>query len=191
MSADRTASAGVARGAFRRGAFRRRDGCGAERSGYYRFRKRAPSKRSEEDGRLVEEIRSRHQASRQTYGSPRLYQQLRQSGIAVSRHRVERLMRDHQIVGIMPTRRRITTTDARHGYPVAPNLLDRIFTAEDANRKWASDITYAWTDEGWLYLASVIDLFSRRIVGWSMSDRIDQNLTLTALRMAVQQRPAL
>ncbi|MDB5034110.1 MAG: putative integrase [Chlorobi bacterium] len=161
---------------------------GVSESGYYRFRKRASSTRSESDRRLVETVRDLHAASRQTYGSPSIHQQLRQSGMAVGRKRVERLMHEHRIVGLMPKRRRVVTTDSRHEHPIADNVLDRDFTAAGANQKWTSDITYIWTSEGWLYLASVIDLFSRRVVGWSMSDRIDQHLTLAALQMAVQRR---
>jgi putative transposase len=161
---------------------------GVSESGYYRFRKRASFKRSQSDHRLVETIRRLHVASRQTYGSPSIHQQLRQLGIAVGRNRVERLMRDHRIVGLMPKRRRVVTTDSRHEHPIADNVLDRNFTAASANQKWVSDITYIATSEGWLYLASVIDLFSRRVVGWSMSDRCDQHLTLAALRMAVERR---
>ena len=137
-------------------------------------------------------IRAVHVASRQTYGSPSIYQQLRQAGVRVGRKRIERLMREHGILGAMPKRRRLTATglttaDARHGHPIAGNVLNREFSADQLNRKWVSDITYIWTDEGWLYLASVMDLFSRRIAGWSMSDRIDQDLTLKAIDMALQQ----
>ncbi|MDB5033125.1 MAG: putative integrase [Chlorobi bacterium] len=108
--------------------------------------------------------------------------------MAIERKRVERLMRENRIVGLMPKRRRVVTTDSRHGHPITDNVLDQDFTAASANRKWVNDITYIATSEGWLYLASVIDLFSRRGVGWSMSDRVDQHLTLNALRMAVERR---
>lgn len=133
-------------------------------------------------------IGAAHQASRQTYGSPSIYQQLRLAGVRVGRKRIERLMREHGIVGTMPKRRSVTTTDSQHQHPIAGNVLNRDFSADQANQKWVSDITYIWTGEGWLYLASVMDLFSRRIVGWSMSDRIDQDLTLSAITMALQLR---
>ena len=157
-------------------------------SGYYRWLRRLPCKRAERDVELLVMIRQAHEASRQTYGSPSIHQQLRQQGVGVGRKRIERLMREHGISGIMPKRRRVSTTDSRHAYPIAPNVLDRDFSAERANQKWVSDITYIWTEEGWLYLASVMDLFSRRIVGWSMSERIDQDLTKSAIDMALQAR---
>jgi putative transposase len=161
---------------------------GVSASGYYRWRRSSRSRRAERDAELLVLIGAVHEASRQTYGSPSIYQQLREAGVSVGRKRVERLMREHGIIGAMPKRLRVRTTDSRHEHSIAGNVLNREFSADRANQKWVSDITYIWTDEGWLYLASVMDLFSRRIVGWSMSDRIDQDLTLSAITMALQAR---
>jgi transposase InsO family protein len=157
-------------------------------SGYYRWRTRPPSRRAEEDQRLLKKIHLSHEQSRGCYGAPRVCADLRQQGERVARKRVARLMRQESLHGAMPRSRRVVTTDSNHRHRIAENLLDRQFMATRANQKWVSDITYIGTDEGWLYLATVMDLFSRRIVGWSMSQQIDQQLTLSALRMALQQR---
>lgn len=157
-------------------------------SGYHRWRKRQPSHRSERDEQLLTKIEASHTGSHRRYGSPRVWADLRQQGEQVSKKRVARLMRSRGLRGAMPRKRRVVTTDSRHAYTVAQNVLDRQFTAAAVNQKWVSDITYVATNEGWLYLATVMDLFSRRIVGWSMSDRIDQELTLSALRMALSAR---
>lgn len=157
-------------------------------SGYYRWRRRGESARRQRDRELLEKTRHSHQQSDGVYGSPRVYVDLMDAGEHVGRKRVERLMREHALVGAMPQRRRMVTTNSKHGYAIAENLLARDFAADAPNRKWVVDITYIPTMEGWMYLASVIDLFSRRIVGWAMSERIDQELTLTALRMALLWR---
>jgi putative transposase len=156
--------------------------------GYYRWRTRGESARRQRDRDLLEKIRHAHQQSDGVYGSPRVFEDLKDAGEHVGRKRVERLMRDNAIVGAMPQRRRWVTTSSKHGYAIAENLLACDFTAEAPNRKRVVDITYIATMEGWLYLATVIDLFSRRIVGWAMSERIEQELTLTALRMALLWR---
>lgn len=157
-------------------------------SGYYRWKQRPKSARAVEDERLLNSIRASHEESHGNYGSPRVWEDLREQGERTSKKRVARLMRQSGLKGAMPCKRRVVTTDSEHQHPIAENLLDREFTATEPNQKWVSDITYIATDEGWLYLATVMDLFSRRIVGWSMSERIDQELTLSALRMAVQTR---
>ncbi len=131
--------------------------------------------------------RSSSAARKQTYGSPRILRDLRQAGFAWGRHRVARLMRQSGLRAVVAPRFR-TTTDSRHRLPVAANLLDRDFAAPAANRKWASDITYLWTGEGWLYLAVVLDLFSRRVVGWSMQTALDRSLVLDALGSALGYR---
>src|SRR4030088_2203369 len=124
------------------------------------------------------------------YGSPRVHAELRAQGRGVSRGRIERLMRRHGIRAIMARPRRVRTTDSRHEFPIAPNLLERNFTAAAPNRIWLADITYVETDQGWLYLATVMDLYSRRIVGWAMDDHLRADLPLAALKMAISaQRP--
>jgi transposase InsO family protein len=157
------------------------------RSGFYAWCSRAASKRAVEDRRLMAQIEAVFAEHRARYGSPRITRELRAKGVRVGRHRVRRLMR----LGALRTRRRrrwVRTTDSRHAHPVAPNLLARQFTVEAPNRVWAADITYLPTRQGWLYLAVVVDLFSRAVVGWSMSRRIDQKLTLDALESALLRR---
>jgi len=128
-----------------------------------------------------------HQASRGRYGSPRVHAELRAQGCRVSRKRVARLM-GQQGLCARKRRRFVQTTDSRHTQPVAPNLLERDFSPGQPHSTWATDITYVWTRQGWLYLAVVMDLFSRRIVGWSMSENIDRHLVLNALDMALKGR---
>lgn len=160
---------------------------GASPQAYYGWRKREPSPRSCSNEALVGRIRSVHQLSRRTYGSPRVHQELRAQGIQCSRKRVARLMRAHG-VRARTVRRYRATTDSAHGLPVAPNLLDRQFTAAAPDRAWVTDITYVPTREGWLYLCVFLDLFSRRVVGWAMSERMTAELVTSALWMAVRQR---
>ena len=160
-------------------------------AGYYAWRCRRPSARSSANTELVAAIRRVHSDSGARYGSPRVHAALRGQGRGASRGRIERLMRRHGIRAIMAPPRRVRTTDSRHTLPIAPNLLARDFTAAAPNRVWLADITYIPTDEGWLYLAAVMDLFSRKIVGWAMRDHLRTELAATALMMAVQrQRPA-
>jgi transposase InsO family protein len=159
-------------------------------SGFYAWCRRAPSARAREDAALKVEIRAAHAASKKTYGSPRILEDLKANGRRVGRKRVARLMREEGIEG-QKKRRFRTTTDSRHSHPVAPNHLQRNFSASAPNEIWVSDITYVWTGEGWMYLAAILDLFSRRIVGWAMDSRIDQGLALDALNMALTtRRPA-
>jgi putative transposase len=157
------------------------------RSTYYAWRRRPESRRAKEDRRLVMEIKLSHKASDRTYGSPRVHQDLREQGIRCGCKRVARLMRENGIRA-KQARRFKATTDSDHDAPVAANLLDRQFEVDRPDRVWTADITYIWTREGWLYLAAILDLFSRRVVGWSLGKRIDAQLTLRALRAALWSR---
>jgi transposase InsO family protein len=161
---------------------------GVSVSGYYAWRKRSPSARAQANAALVEQIRAVHRASRQTYGSPRVHAALRQQGIGCNHKRVARLMRSHGIRGCDRRKRRPVTTQSRHAYPVAANLLARDFSADAPNRKWLADISYIDTLEGFLYLASLEDVFSRKIVGWAMDERMETALVQRALHMALAQR---
>ena len=163
---------------------------GVSRGGYYAWAGRAESARAADDRALATEIRAAHEASRGRYGSPRVHAELRARGRRIGRKRVARLMRG---MGLAARRRRRfrRTTDSRHAFPIAPNLLERNFTAEAPDRVWLADLTYIWTTQGWLYLAAVLDLYTRRVVGWAMADHLRHELTLAALDMAiVRQRPA-
>ena len=161
---------------------------GVSRSGYYAWKDRPPSQCAQENTYLLGLIRRFHKRSRQTYGSPRIWTDLRdEMGIRCSRKRVARLMRANNIRARRRRRYKVTTRAAANR-PVAPNLLDQDFTATRPNEKWLADITYIDTDEGWLYLASILDVFSRRIVGWSMGTRLYRQLVENALHMAVGQR---
>jgi putative transposase len=163
---------------------------GVSPSGFYAWCGRPESRRAQIDRALLGRIREIHADSRQTYGHRRVHAALQAEGQAVGRHRVARLMRVH---GVCPkTRRRFrATTNSRHDHPVAPNLLDRQFDVEAPNRVWTADITYIATAEGWLYLAIVLDLYSRQIVGWAMDSTMSQQLTLRALTMALQRHRPL
>jgi len=157
------------------------------RSGYYAWSNRSPSPRSIEDSHIVAEVAAVFDEHKGRYGSVRITRELRDGGVRVGRHRVRRLMRQ---ASLRARRRRqwMRTTDSRHGHPIAPNLLARNFTVAAPNRVWVADITYLPTKTGWLYLAVVIDLYSRAVVGWSMSRRIDGKLTLDALDAALRRR---
>jgi transposase InsO family protein len=157
------------------------------RSGYYAWSARPDSARSKEDARLAVDIVAIHRRSRRSYGSPRIHRELRERGQRVGRKRIARLMKQRGIAARRKKRFR-ATTDSKHSFPVAHNLLARDFTASAPNLAWVTDITYIPTHEGWLYLAAILDLFSRRVVGWAMSDRIDRQLTLDALQMALRAR---
>jgi len=173
-----------------RSAFRVTAMCSAlrvSRSGYYGWRERPSSRRVEDNQRLLECIRKVHLASRENYGEQKTWEVLRASGETCGRHRVARLRRVNGILA-KRVRRFRRSYAARNSAPPAPNLLARNFTAERPNLVWVTDITFVPTRRGWLYVAVMIDLFSRRIVGWAMSNRIDQSLVLDALRMAITQR---
>jgi putative transposase len=161
---------------------------GVSRSGYYVWRERSPSLREQANATLLAEIRAAHRLSRKTYGSPRIHAYLRRKGVRCGRNRVARLMRAHHIVARKAARRHPQTTQQRPGAKAAPNLLQREFSASEPNRKWVSDITYIDTAEGWLYLASILDLYSRRVVGWAMADQMDVSLVEKAWQMALLSR---
>ena len=160
---------------------------GVSRAGYYARRHRRVSARTRTDTTLKVAIAASHRASDRTYGSPRILEDLREAGHRISRKRVARLMREVGIAGI-PRRRYCITTDSAHVFPVAANVLNRQFAAHEPDRVWASDITYLWTTEGWLYLAVVLDLSSRRVVGWSLGRRLDTGLVRSALERALDTR---
>jgi transposase InsO family protein len=156
-------------------------------SGYYAWRRRAPSRRQQENQALLERIRHLHQQSRHSYGSPRITHCLRLGGERCGRHRVARLMRADRLVAVHRRRYR-ALTDSDHGLPIARNLLDQDFSACRINQKWVADLTQVRTEQGWLYLAAVMDLYSRRIIGWAMSDRMKRDVVLEAQRMALLLR---
>jgi len=157
------------------------------RSGYYAWLEREESARAKEDRVLSVEVAAVFAESKKRYGSPRVHGELRNRGRRVCRHRIARLMREQRLRARAP-RKFVRTTHANPGLPIAPNLLERKFSPEAPNRVWAGDVTYLPTREGWLYLAVLLDLYSRRVIGWAMSERNDDALTLAALRMALDQR---
>ena len=160
------------------------------RSGYYAWRERPPSPRSQANRALLEEIRRVHAAARGVYGARKTWQQLRAEGIGCGRHRVARLRRRY---GIEATRRRrfTVTTRSRRGHAVMPDLVQRGFTAPAPNRVWVGDVTFIPTREGWLYVAVLLDLYSRKVVGWAMAERNNTALVRQALHMALRaRRPA-
>lgn len=161
---------------------------GVSVSGYYAWRTRPPSQHRQTDTVLLTAIQAAYQAGRGLYGSPRIHAALHQQGMRCSRKRVARLMRQQGIHSRRRPKRRVGTTDSRHNRPVAPNLLKRDFNADAPNEKWVGDIVGIWTDEGWLYLAALLDTYSRLIIGWAMSVYRDEALVTDALRMALVWR---
>jgi putative transposase len=164
---------------------------GVSVSGYHqhvRRRKQIAQRRHLSDAALLVHIRAVFAARRGAYGWPRVWRQLLSQGVRVGKSRVQRLMQRHGIRARGKRRFRINTTDSRHGLPIAPNLLNRNFTVAVPNQAWAGDVTYIPTEEGWLFLAVVMDLFSRRIVGWSMQDNMRSEIVIDALEMAWFQR---
>jgi putative transposase len=160
------------------------------RRGYYNWRRRPESMRRREDRRLLAEIRAAYERSQRTYGSPRIRKDLEELGYRCGSNRIARIMRENSIVAVQRRRFKATTQSA-HRFPVQANVLNRDFSIDDPNRVWLADITYVATEEGWLYLAAVMDLYSRRVVGWNAAARIDRWLALTALERAlVRRRPA-
>jgi putative transposase len=161
-------------------------------SGYYGWqeRRRVPGQRAGEDESLTKDIQAIHQRSRQTYGSPRIAMELRKEGKLHGRSRIARLMRAQGLCGRQKRRYRAPTTDSNHAEPIAPNHLAKAPAPTGPDQIWVKDITYIQTGESWLYLAAILDLYSRKIVGWAMSDRIDTALVLSALSMALAQRGA-
>ena len=160
-------------------------------SGYYAWRERPESARAQANRKLLAEIRGVHERSRGIYGSPRVYADLQLRGFRVGRNRIARLMRLEKICGRRRKKKFPRTTNSQHEYPVAPNRLNREFHATRPNEKWLADITYIPTAEGWLYLAAVMDLFSRKIVGWSFGDSLESSLVERAFQMAVQNAATL
>jgi transposase InsO family protein len=160
------------------------------KSGYYASLKRTPSDRRRRREQLAAKVRLAYQKSRRTYGSPRVQRELAAEGEKVCRNTVAKIMREQGIFSVISKRFVPCTTDSNHDHPVTENLLDREFSAAGPNRKWCADITYVPTGQGTLYVAAVIDLYSRRIVGWSMSDSMPADLVAHALKMAlVRRRP--
>jgi putative transposase len=158
------------------------------RSGFYAWRKRPPSARQQHAEQLLAKIRIVHQENRELYGSPRVHRALLIDGQSVSRNTVAKLMRDAKIRAKSRKAFVPRTTDSTHYQPVADNTLARDFAAQSPDRKWLADITYIPSGEGWLYLAAVLDCFSRKIVGWSMADHMETDLVSDALKMALLQR---
>jgi transposase InsO family protein len=160
---------------------------GVNRSGYYAYKNAPLSMRQTEDERLTALIVKSFNESRQNYGTARIQKDLRELGEKISRRRIRRLMKQ---VGLAckTVKKFKATTNSKHDEAISPNLLNRNFKVDDPNKVWVGDITYIWTDMGWLYLATVIDLFSRKVVGWSMSDRMKTSLVNDAMQMAIWQR---
>jgi len=156
-------------------------------NGYYNWRQRGKSYRKREDEQLAERIEDAYHQHRGHYGSPRIHADLKAQGIFCGRKRVARLMQEQQL-SARKSKRKPRTTNSQHGFPLAPNLLEQDVTADAPNKKWVSDFTYIEIREGWLYLAGVLDVYSRRIVGWSMSEQHDAELVKAALHMALLQR---
>jgi putative transposase len=156
-------------------------------SGYYAWRKEPQSCRKRENLRLITHIRAVHEESRKTYGSPRIHAELCDRGMRCGENRVARLMREEGIAAKHKKKHK-ATTDSNHQLPVAENKLNRSFDVATPNTAWAADLTYIWTAEGWLYLAVILDLFSRKVIGWSMQERMQTRLVGDALRMALGTR---
>lgn len=159
----------------------------ASESGFYAWRKRLPCRRKREDAHLTQEVRQVFEEHKGRYGSPRIYRNLHDEGIVCSRRRVARLMREEELSAKLK-HRRVITTKRDETHPVAPNILNRDFHAKEPDKKWVTDITYIPTKQGWLYLAVILDLYSRMIVGWSMSGNCDEKLVERALEQALARR---
>lgn len=160
---------------------------GVSRSGYYAWKDRGEAPRAAEDAELVVEIKAAYETGRGSYGSPRVHRELRAKGRRVGKKRIERLMRREGLAAKKKRKFR-RTTDSNHAHPIAPNVLERKFDVELPNKAWVTDVTYVWTLEGWLYLAVILDLFSRRVVGWAVSANNDRALAISALDRAVAAR---
>ncbi len=155
--------------------------------GYRAYRTRPISQRQREDMVLLAHIREQHRLSLNSYGRPRMTEELKELGLSVGHRRVGRLMRQNDIF-VIRTRKYKVTTDSNHKFNIAPNLLNRDFATDHPNHKWVVDISYIWTREGWLYLAVVLDLHSRRVIGWAVSNRMKKDLAIRALEMAIALR---
>ncbi len=159
----------------------------ASRSGYYAWRNNGKSKHQEENENLIPIVLEAHRVSRGSYGARRMADEITDHGTRCGRYRAKTLM---TLAGVTAKQKRKfkVTTDSKHNLPVAPNLLKRNFETQNPNEVWVGDITYVWTAEGWLYLAVVLDLFSRKVVGWAMSSRIKKDLVIESIRMATERR---
>lgn len=157
------------------------------RSGFYAWRTREPSQTEQRQIEMTRQIQEIHQASRQTYGAPRVHAELLARGTPCNRKTIAKYMKQARIQANSVRRFRVTTTDSNHRQPVAPNVVDRQFSPSRKNETWAGDVTYISTKEGWLYLAVVEDLFTREIVGWAMSSENDSRLVVDALQMGLSQ----
>ncbi len=160
---------------------------GVSQSGFFAWQERPTCRRQQQDMVYLAHIRTAFALSNGTYASPRMHRDLVDVGQEIGRHRTARLMRENQLVA-RQKRRFKRTTDSEHAWPVTPNLVAQDFMADGPDRKWGADISYVWTAEGWLYLAVVLDLFSRRVVGWSTGDRQNRDLAVEALRRAMVAR---
>jgi len=160
---------------------------GASRSGYYRWKKEPQGKRREENEKILMKIKESHKNSNRSYGSPRITDELRASGIQCGKHRIARIMKIHGIAA-KAAKKFKATTNSKHNLPVAENLLNQNFKTEKPNMVWTSDITYVPTSEGWLYLAVVLDLYSRQVIGWAMSERLSSDFVIKALYHAIGRR---
>ena len=161
---------------------------GVSRAGFYAWRTRSPSARARANDQLLTRVRASFLASNRTYGARRVWHDLLADGVSCGRHRIERLMRPAALCARPRRRQMPSDIGVRSTNAVAPNVLDRTFTAASANRKWVADFTYLWTAEGWLYVAAVVDLFSRRVVGWSIHATMTTQLVTDALVMAIWRR---
>ena len=157
------------------------------RAGFYKWLNRKDGKSHIRRRELSERVMAIHKSSRGNYGSPKIHKQLKQDGINVNRKTVEKIMKTENIRA-KRSKKFKATTNSKHNLPVAENLLNREFTTTKANQCWVGDITYVWTEEGWLYLATTIDIFSRLVVGWSMSSRMTADLVVNAFQMAIKKR---
>jgi len=157
------------------------------RGGYYRWQNHVPGQREQDNERLLEKIKKIFKKGRKVYGSPRIHAELNAEGETCGRKRVARIMKDHGIKA--KTKRKFKcTTDSEHQHPIAPNLVEQRFLADDINQLWLSDITYIWTQEGWLYLAAILDVHSRKIVGWSLKTRLYKEIVTEAIHQALGRR---
>lgn len=157
------------------------------RNGYYAWKSRPTSKRQQADSDILKQIKRIHNESKESYGSPRIWHELKDTGIHCGLNKVCRLMQKHKIAAAAK-KRYVVTTDSNHSLPVAENLVDQQFTTQEPNAVWSADFTYIWTSEGWLYLAVVLDLCSRRIVGWGMQSTMERSLVIQALTSALKSR---
>jgi putative transposase len=161
---------------------------GVSRSGFYEWLGRPPSQRAQEDQAISQQIKISHERSGGSYGVRRIWPDVVDAGYSVGRERVARVMRTCGIQGTAPKKRRPKDTGERPEHPIAANVLDRDFSADAPNKRWVADFTYVWTLEGWLFVATVLDLYSRRIVGWSMKPHMSADLVMDALAMSIWRR---